>query len=70
MPPALQSPFVLWFVLSAAVAGLAYAFLRRELRVRATLYASFLIALERETAAGAAGPIFAPGRSEYRPAES
>jgi preprotein translocase subunit SecD len=44
MPPALQSPFVLWFVLSAAVAGLAYAFLRRELRVRATLYASFLIA--------------------------
>ncbi len=44
MPPALQSPFVLWFVLTAAVAGLAYAFLRRELRVRATLYASFLIA--------------------------
>jgi preprotein translocase subunit SecD len=44
MPPALQSPFVLWFVLTAAVAGSAYAFLRRELRVRATLYASFLIA--------------------------
>ena len=44
MPPALQSPLVLWFVLTAGVAGLAYAFLRRELRVRATLYASFLLA--------------------------
>ena len=44
MPPALQSPLVLWFVLTAAVAGLAYGFLRRELRVRATLYSSFLIA--------------------------
>jgi preprotein translocase subunit SecD len=44
MPPAFQSPLVLWFVLTAAVAGLAYAFLRRELRVRATLYSSFLIA--------------------------
>jgi preprotein translocase subunit SecD len=44
MPPALQSPFVLWFVLTVAVGGLAYAFLRRELRVRGTLYASFLIA--------------------------
>jgi preprotein translocase subunit SecD len=44
MPPALQSPFVLWFVLTAAAGGLAYAFLRRELRVRATLYASFLLA--------------------------
>jgi preprotein translocase subunit SecD len=44
MPPALQNPFVLWLVLTAIVAGLAYAFLRKELRVRATLYASFLIA--------------------------
>ena len=44
MPPALQSPFVQWFVLTAITGGLAYAFLRRELRVRATLYASFLIA--------------------------
>jgi len=44
MPPALQNPFVLWFVLTAAVGGLAYAFLRRELRVRAVLYASFFIA--------------------------
>jgi preprotein translocase subunit SecD len=44
MPPALQNPFVLWLVFTAIVAGLAYAFLRKELRVRATLYASFLIA--------------------------
>ena len=44
MPPALQNPFVLWLVFTAIVAGLAYAFLRRELRVRATAYASFLIA--------------------------
>jgi preprotein translocase subunit SecD len=44
MPPAFQSPFVLWLVLTAAMAGLSYAFVRRELRVRATLYASFLIA--------------------------
>jgi preprotein translocase subunit SecD len=44
MPEALQNPFVLWFVLSVALAGLAYAFLRRELLVRATLYGSFLIA--------------------------
>jgi preprotein translocase subunit SecD len=44
MPPALQNPVLLWFVLTAALAGLAYAFVRRELRVRATLYGSFLIA--------------------------
>jgi preprotein translocase subunit SecD len=44
MPPALQNPVVLWFVLTAALAGLAYAFIRRELRVRATAYGSFLIA--------------------------
>jgi preprotein translocase subunit SecD len=44
MPPALQNPFALWFVLTAAVVGLVYAFLRKELRVRAALYASFLIA--------------------------
>jgi preprotein translocase subunit SecD len=44
MPPALQNPVVLWFVLTAALAGLAYAFIRRELRVRATLYGSFLVA--------------------------
>jgi len=44
MPPALQNPFALWFVFTAIVGGLAYAFLRKELRVRGTLYASFLIA--------------------------
>ena len=44
MPPALQNPFVLWFVLTAALAGLAYSGLRKELRVRATIYGSFLIA--------------------------
>jgi len=44
MPPALQNPVVLWFVLTAALAGLSYGFIRRELRVRATLYGSFLVA--------------------------
>lgn len=44
MPEALQNPFVLWFVLTVALGGLAYAFLRRELLVKATLYGSFLIA--------------------------
>jgi preprotein translocase subunit SecD len=44
MPPALQNPFVLWFVLTAALAGLLYATLRKELRLRGTLYGSFLIA--------------------------
>jgi preprotein translocase subunit SecD len=44
MPPALENPLVLWFVLSAALAGLAYAFVREELRKRAILYGAFLIA--------------------------
>ena len=44
MPPALQNPFVLWFVLTAALAVAAYFGVRRELRVRAILYGSFLIA--------------------------
>jgi preprotein translocase subunit SecD len=44
MPPALQNPFVLWFVLTAALAVLSYFTIRRELRMRATLYGSFLIA--------------------------
>jgi preprotein translocase subunit SecD len=44
MPPALQNPFVLWLVLSLALGGLAYAAIRQELRVRAVLYGSFLIA--------------------------
>jgi preprotein translocase subunit SecD len=44
MPPALQNPFVLWFVLSVAFGVLCYVGVRKELRVRATLYGSFLIA--------------------------
>jgi preprotein translocase subunit SecD len=44
MPPALQNPFVLWLVLTAALAAAAYFFMRRELRVKAVLYGSFLIA--------------------------
>jgi preprotein translocase subunit SecD len=44
MPETLQNPFVLWLILTLALAGLAYAFVRRELRVRAVLYGSFLIA--------------------------
>ena len=44
MPPALENPYVLWLVLTAALAGLAYAFVREELRTRAILYGSFLLA--------------------------
>jgi preprotein translocase subunit SecD len=44
MPPALQNPFLLWFLLSVALAVLCYFAVRRELRLRATLYGSFLIA--------------------------
>ena len=44
MPPALQNPFVLWFVLTAALAALAYSGMRKELRLRAILYGSVLIA--------------------------
>ena len=43
MPPALQNPFLLWFVLSAALAAIVYFTVRKELRVRATLYGAFLI---------------------------
>ena len=32
MPPALQNPLTLWLLLSAALAGLVYAFMRPELR--------------------------------------
>jgi preprotein translocase subunit SecD len=42
MPPALENPSFLWVVLSAAIGGLAYAFLRKELRVRATVYGALL----------------------------
>jgi preprotein translocase subunit SecD len=44
MPPALQNPFLLWFILTAALAVAAYFGVRRELRVRAIVYGSFLIA--------------------------
>ena len=44
MPPALENPLVLWFVLSAALAALVYWTVRRELRVRAIAYGSFLVA--------------------------
>ncbi|HEY6549345.1 MAG TPA: protein translocase subunit SecD [Vicinamibacteria bacterium] len=44
MPPALENPYVLWLLVSAAIAGLAYAFVRPELRLRAILYGWFLAA--------------------------
>ncbi len=44
MPQSLQNPIVLWLVLSAALVGLAYAFMRRELRLKAVLYGAFLLA--------------------------
>jgi preprotein translocase subunit SecD len=44
MPPALQNPFVLWFVLTVLLAVACYFGMRRELRVRAAVYGSFLIA--------------------------
>ena len=44
MPPALQNPLTLWLVLSVALAAACYFGMRRELRVRATLYGSFLMA--------------------------
>ena len=44
MPPALQNPFLLWFVLSVALAVLCYFGVRKELRLRATLYGAFILA--------------------------
>jgi len=44
MPSALQNPVTLWLLLTAALAGLVYAFMRPELRLRAILYGSFLLA--------------------------
>jgi preprotein translocase subunit SecD len=43
MPSALENPFVLWLVLAAALAGLCYAFIRKELRTRAIVYGAFLL---------------------------
>jgi preprotein translocase subunit SecD len=44
MPPALQNPIVLWLLLTLALAGLAFAFLRKELRTKAIAYGGFLLA--------------------------
>ena len=44
MPPALQNPIMLWLLLSAALAGLVFAFMRPELRWKAIVYGSFLLA--------------------------
>ncbi len=44
MSPELQNPIVLWLILTAALAGLAYAFVRKELRVRVVVYGAFLVA--------------------------
>jgi preprotein translocase subunit SecD len=43
MPAALENPYALWFVLTAALAGLVYAFVRKELRTRAVVYGALLI---------------------------
>jgi preprotein translocase subunit SecD len=44
MPQALENPYALWFLLTAALAGLVYAFVRTELRLRAIFYGGFLLA--------------------------
>jgi len=44
MPPALQNPITLWLLLTAALAGIVYAFMRPELRWKAIVYGSFLLA--------------------------
>jgi len=44
MPPALQNPVTLWLLLTAALVGLVYAFMREDLRWRAILYGSVLLA--------------------------
>src|SRR5687768_10321147 len=44
MPETLQNPIAQWFLATAVLAALSYMFVRRELRVRATAYASFLAA--------------------------
>jgi preprotein translocase subunit SecD len=44
MPPALQNPLTLWLLLTAALAGLVYAFMRPELRWKAIGYGAFLLA--------------------------
>ena len=44
MPPAFENPILVWFLLTVALAVLGHLFLRKELRVRGTLYGSFLLA--------------------------
>ncbi len=44
MPPALQNPITVWLLLTAGLAGLAYAFMRTELRWKAIVYGAFLLA--------------------------
>jgi preprotein translocase subunit SecD len=44
MPPALQNPLTLWLLLTAALVGLVYAFMRPELRWKAIAYGAFLLA--------------------------
>ena len=39
-----KNPLLLWLVISVAVGALAWTFLRKELRTKAILYSSFLIA--------------------------
>jgi len=43
MSPDLQNPYVLWLILTAGLAGLVYAFVRKELRVQAVAYGAILI---------------------------
>ena len=44
MDSLIKNPFLLWLVISIAIGALAWNFLRKELRTRAVLYSSFLIA--------------------------
>ena len=44
MPPALQNPATLWLLLTAALVGLVYAFMRPELRWKAIVYGAVLLA--------------------------
>src|SRR5262245_55516756 len=44
MDSLIKNPFLLWLVISAAVGAIAWTFLRKELRTKAVLYSSFLIA--------------------------
>jgi len=44
MTPALENPFTLWLILTVALAGLAIAFVRKELRVRGIAYGAILVA--------------------------